>query len=95
MTEVITVECPFCKEKVIKLMHSPEVYGSHTIRVGSNRKTIPKLTQAKNEVLVEKCPHCGKTKKQIERALKEGVPPTHEEIIKRMKEAGLPLKIKG
>ena len=41
-----------------------------------------------------KCPNCGKSKKEIEDALKHGVPPSHEEIIRRAKEAGLPLKIK-
>lgn len=94
MPEVLTIECPFCKEKVIKVMHSPQVYSSQTIRVGSNVKTIPKLTEAKDEVLSEKCPNCGKTKKQIEKALKEGVPLSKEERLKRLKEAGLPFIIK-
>jgi len=33
-------------------------------------------------------------KNEIEKRLKEGKQPPNEEIIKRMKEAGLPLKIK-
>ncbi len=95
MSEVITIECPFCKKKVVKIMHRNDVYSAQTVRAGSNAKTIPKLTKGKNEILVEKCPNCGKTKKEIEKALKEGIPLSHEEIIRRAKEAGLPLKIKG
>jgi endogenous inhibitor of DNA gyrase (YacG/DUF329 family) len=95
MPEKITIECPFCKKGTIQVLHSPEVYSTQTIRVGSNRKTIPNLTQAKDQVLSEKCPNCGKNRKEIERALKEGVPPSHEEIIRRMREAGLdPTKLK-
>lgn len=94
MPEVLTIECPFCKQKTIRVMHRPEVYSTQTIRVGSNRKTIPNLTPSKDEVLSEKCSSCGKTKKEIEKALKEGVPPSREEIIRRAKEAGLPLVIK-
>lgn len=92
MSEIITQKCPFCKQGDIKVSHTPQVYSTQTIRVGSNRKTIPKLTGGKDEVISEKCPNCGKTKKELEKALKEGVQPSRESIIKRMKEAGLPLK---
>jgi len=94
MPEIIEVECPFCKKGKIRISRSPEKYTTQTIRVGSNRKTIPKLIPGKQTVLSEKCPNCGKSKKEIEDALKHGVPPSHEEIIRRAKEAGLPLKIK-
>ena len=92
MPEVITVECPFCKKGEIKVMHQPEVYSTQTIRVGSNRKTIPMLTPAKDEVLSDKCPVCNKNKKEIQKALKEGVKPSHEEVLRRLKESGLPTK---
>ena len=94
MPERITIECPFCKKETIQVLHSPEVYSTQTIRVGSNRKTIPNLTPAKDQILSGKCSNCGKTKKEIEKALKEGIPIPHEELIRRLKEAGLPLKIK-
>lgn len=95
MSEKMTVECPFCKKLTIEIMHSPEVYSTQTIRVGSNRKTIPNLTPAKDQVLTLKCSNCGKSKKEIEDALKHGVPLSNEELIKRLKEAGLdPSKLK-
>jgi len=95
MPEILTIECPFCKERVIKSMHSPETYGSHTVMVGSNRKTIPKLTPAKDEVLTQNCPNCGKSKKEIEYALKHGVPLSNNDVLKRLREAGIdPSKLK-
>jgi endogenous inhibitor of DNA gyrase (YacG/DUF329 family) len=94
MPEKITIECPFCKKLTIEVIHSPEVYSTQTIRVGSNKKTIPNLTPAKDQILTVKCPNCGKPKKEIEYALKHGVPLSNEEIIKRLKEAGVPLKLK-
>lgn len=93
MAEVRTIKCPFCKEGEIKISYTPERYTTQTIIVGSNRKTIPKLIPAQQEVLSDKCPKCGKTKKELQKALKEGVKPSRKEVIKRMKEAGLPLKI--
>lgn len=93
MPEIIIVECPFCKEKTIRVMRSPEVYTTQTIRVGSNRKTIPKVTPEKNEVLSEKCSNCGKSRKEIQKRMKEGYKPSREDILKRLKEAGLPTRI--
>lgn len=87
------LECPFCKEKTIKVMHTPETYTTQTIRVGSNRKTIPKMTPEKNEILSESCSNCGKTKKEIQKKVKEGYNPSREELLKRLKESGLPTRI--
>jgi endogenous inhibitor of DNA gyrase (YacG/DUF329 family) len=95
MPEKMTVECPFCKKMTIQILHSPEVYSTQTIRVGSNRKTIPNLTPAKDQVLNEKCPNCGKSKKEIEDALKHGVPLSNDDVLKRLREAGIdPSKLK-
>jgi hypothetical protein len=93
MPEIVTLKCPFCKQGDISIAETPPTYSTQTIRVGSNRKTIPKLMPGKKEVLTEKCLVCGHTKTEIQKALKEGIKPSREEIIKRMKEAGLPLKI--
>ena len=93
MQEIIEIECPICKKGIIKVMHRPEVFTTQTIRVGSNKKTIPKLTPEKNEILSERCPVCDKTKKEIQKRLKEGHKPSHEEMLKRLKEAGLPTRI--
>lgn len=87
-----TLKCPFCKEGDIEIIHNPDTYTTQTIRVGSNRKTIPKLMKGIDTVLSKECPNCHEKKSKIEKALKEGVKPSLEEAAKRAKEAGLPLK---
>lgn len=95
MPEIIEQDCPFCKIGKIKLLHREETYGFQKPHASSNVKTIPKISPEKYEVLSEKCPNCGKSKKEIEHALKHGKEPSREEVIKRMKEAGLdPSKLK-
>ena len=59
-------------------------------RCGS--KSIKFRTSDRHDILVTKCPNCGKTKKEIEDRLKHGKRPSREDIIKRAKEAGLPLR---
>jgi DNA-directed RNA polymerase subunit RPC12/RpoP/rubredoxin len=89
------IECPFCKAK-IKVLYKPSMMrftNSSSASAGTKRKAF--RTPEKYEILADKCPNCGKSKKEIERALREGRQLSNEEIIKRMKEAGLPLKIKG
>ncbi len=90
------IECPFCNKGKIKVLYKPSMIrftASSSASVGTKRKAF--RTQEKYEVLVNKCPNCGKTKKEIEKRLKEGKPIPHKELIRRIKEAGLPLKIKG
>lgn len=43
------------------------------------------------------CPKCGKKAKEIEKALKKGKTKdvSHEDRLKRLKEAGLPTRIEG
>ncbi len=92
MAETVIIKCPFCKEGDISISKVPDVYTTQTIRVGSNRKTIPKLVKGKETVLVEECPSCHKTKKEIEKCFKVGKPQSKEDIIKRAQESGLPLR---
>ena len=89
------VECPFCKAK-ISVLYKPSMIrftSSSSASAGTKRKAF--RTQEKYEIIPDKCPNCGKSKKEIEKALKEGKQPSNEEIIRRMKEAGLdPAKLK-
>lgn len=92
MADRTTIKCPFCERGYIVALYTPQVYGYQITRAASNKKTIPKLYPEKFEVLTEQCPVCGKPRKEIQKVLKEGKKPSREEIIKRAKEAGLPLK---
>lgn len=91
MPEIIIIECPFCKAP-IKVMHREETYTTQRTKAAGKTKTIPKLSPSKDVILSDKCSTCGHTKKEIEQALKRGKQPSREEILRRMKEAGLPTK---
>ncbi|MGD0027876.1 MAG: hypothetical protein ABSC91_02945 [Candidatus Bathyarchaeia archaeon] len=82
------IECPFCKAK-IKALYKPSVLQFHVSRISAKTSRVPFRTQEKYEILVDKCPNCGKTKKEIEKRLKEGKEMTSDEIVKRLREAGL------
>lgn len=95
MPEIIEQECPFCKEGKIKILHREETYSFQRPHASSNVKTIPKISPEKYEVFSEKCPNCGKSKKELEKALEKGKEPSREDVIKRLREAGLdPSKLK-
>ncbi len=54
-------------------------------------------TAEKYEV-AENCPKCGRKASEIERALNGGEqtdPPSNREILRRLKDAGLPTKVRG
>lgn len=89
MPERIAMDCPFCKQKVIQVMYEP----SHLEFVYSHAagKSVKKAFNKpeKYEILSDKCPNCGKSKKDIENSLKYGKEPSNEEVIRRLREAGL------
>ena len=92
MLQPTKVPCPFCDNE-IEVLYSPP---SHTTRrsksalgTGSN----PVFSKESYEVL-KPCPHCGKPANAIKKTLikPEGKPVPKDEMIKRMKEAGIPLR---
>ena len=93
MPETIKIKCPFCEKADIVSLHIPGTMVTKYGRASSNTRAITYYKNERYVLISEKCPNCGKTKKEIEKRLKEGKQPSREEIIKRMKEAGLPLKI--
>lgn len=95
VTEQKTIKCPFCEKGDIFTIHTPRMMITTYGRAASNKKAMNYFKDEKYSVISDKCPNCGKSKKEIEEALKHGKEPSNEEIIRRMKEAGLPLKIKG
>ena len=89
------IDCPFCKVGKLKVLYEPSTLRfktTHSGGAGTKRKAY--RTQESYSILSDKCPNCGKSKKQIEKALKEEPKFSHEEIISKAKEAGLPLKIR-
>lgn len=84
--QIIKEMCPFCEKEVLEIMWWP----GHTA-ASVSRSAVAKSTKwAKKPeghiLLSEKCPNCGKSKKEIERAWKEGPPQDSEKLKKRREE---------
>lgn len=92
MPEQKTIKCPFCKEGDITTLYTPKIMVTHYSRAASNKKAMTYFKDEKYAIISQKCPNCGKTKTEIQKMLKEGKQLSMDEVIKRAKEAGLPLK---
>ncbi len=83
----IEVSCPFCG-KPVKALHRPSlIREKKKASWGGCKKSF--IRDKEILEIVEDCSNCGKTKKEIERALKEGKQLPNEEVLKRLREAGL------
>jgi len=90
----IEIECPFCRIGKIKTLHRESFMQSETTRVSGRRSTRSYYRPEKYEVL-DNCPNCGKSKKELQKAIDTGKTKkmTHEERIAMLKKRGLPLVI--
>lgn len=93
MVEEKLTNCPFCGKETIKILHQPFVArkSMSKSRFGSGG---PVYTKEKFEVL-SGCEACGKTQKEVEKALEGKEERTHNERMERLKRRGLPLVIGG
>jgi len=86
------VECPFCGGR-IKAKYWPPSIETHTSRCAAKSHTA--WHRVPERYFFVSCPNCGKGRKEIEKKWKEGKEPSREDVIKRMREAGLdPTKLK-
>ena len=91
ITENVRLNCPFCGKETIKTIYIPPFFQAHTSRSSaSGSKTTYYKTKEKYQVQ-SSCPNCGKSAKQIQKALDEGVkdPEKEKKILKRLKDQGL------
>ncbi len=90
MPENITLECPFCKKGKVNVVYFPSVLQTSVSRAAGKTKTQYYQTKEKYEVQ-SSCPNCGKSAKQIQKALDEGIkdPEKDKRILKRLKDQGL------
>lgn len=89
------IECPFCHKGKVKMFHKEGHLQPKFSRIAA-KSAVTYYRSPDIYNVLEDCPNCGKTKKEIEDVL-EGKKPvkemSHEERLKRIKEAGLPTKI--
>lgn len=80
------IPCPFCKEGKVECLYTPGVTTervSKTATFGSTRSI--RRTKEKYEI-VAGCQKCGRPKKDIKRALREGTPEDRKRKRERVKE---------
>ncbi len=94
MTEIIVLKCPFCSTEITVYFQPSMFQTSKSHSAAAGTKTSFYKTKEKYEVL-EDCPNCGKPKKEIQKALIEGVPKlkSKEELKKQLEELGLSGKL--
>jgi len=90
--ETIT-NCPFCGRETIKIFHQPFVArkSMSKSRFGTGG---PKFTKERFDVM-SGCDSCGKSQKEVQKALEGRNERTYEEKIERLKRRGLPLIIEN
>ena len=88
--EKIQLDCPFCGKGKISVIHIPSILQSSTSHAAGKTKSKYYYSKEKYEVQ-SPCPKCGKSAKEIQKALDEGVkdPEKDKKILKRLKEQGL------
>jgi formate dehydrogenase assembly factor FdhD len=83
--EVVLLECPFCHKNGVKYLYHPA-----SIRAQTSRSAVAKSTKfikirEKYEIM-SGCKFCGKSKKEIRKAMEEGTPKDKEKRKKRYEE---------
>ena len=94
-SETQTIKCPFCDKGSVKVIYKPPIKMEKIARGSAINKRTTVYTKEHYTVL-EDCPHCGASKKKIEKALNSGEDynrPSHKDILERMKKAGLPTRV--
>ncbi len=89
--EIINLECPFCHKEGVETMYHPASIAAKTSRSAVAKSTRFHKVPEKYEIL-NGCKFCGKSKKEIEKAMKEGVPQDQEKMKKRYEELQKMLK---
>ncbi len=92
------LKCPFCDRGDIEAVYQPSRVEKRMSR-GSGFNGMTPIHIDERYTISMDCPKCGKKGSEIERALNRGEgkrkAPSNEEILKRLKEAGLPTKVGG
>ena len=90
MADQVKLNCPFCGKSTIDAIFYPPILETKTAYGASRRGTITYYTKEKYEIQ-SGCSNCGKSQKEIEKALKEGISDVEKEkkIFERLKAQGL------
>jgi len=89
-----TIKCPCCGKSTIKVFRRPSRLDDKTTHISAGSKTIYYRVPESYEIL-SGCSACGRSRKEVQKAFDTGVTTelSHEERLKRLREAGLALRI--
>ena len=90
MVENVILNCPFCGKNTVSAIYIPPITEAHTSRTSAGAKT--KFYQTKEKYEIQSgCSNCGKSQKEVEKALKEGISDVEKEkkIFERLKAQGI------
>lgn len=85
-TEIRNLECPFCKKEAVKVIYYPPVLQSSTSRSASKGSRTKLYHTKERYEIVSGCSNCGKNKKEIMKAFREGTKEEKERRKKRLEE---------
>jgi len=93
--ENVKINCPFCGKTTLFAIYTPSFFQAHRSHSSaSGSKTTYFKTKEKYEVQ-SPCPNCGKSVKEIQKALIEGKkdPEKEKKILERLKKQGLDFNV--
>jgi hypothetical protein len=90
----VQLECPFCGKMGVTAKYIPPSIQSKSSRSAAGSKTQIFRVKERYEA-ISGCKFCGKSYKEVEKALKEGNEDTEKEkkILERLKQQGFPSEI--
>jgi endogenous inhibitor of DNA gyrase (YacG/DUF329 family) len=91
--QIEDVDCPFCGKAKVRVTFIPGYMSWSVSRIAAGAKRTRYFHDPRIKVH-GKCPNCGKSNEEIKEALESGGKLiSHEERLKRLREAGLPTQI--
>ncbi len=90
------IECPFCGKGIIVIKHIFPIKNQNLSSSVAGKKARSTHESKEREDVQNDCAKCGAKQEKIQKKLKDGSisnAPSRKEILKRLKDAGLPTKI--
>ena|SRR2546426_4990518 len=78
--------CPFCRQEVLDVLWWPSHRSINTKRSAVAKSTTSRSESEGHELLSDKCPNCGKTAAEIQKAWKQGTQERKVDYKKRLEE---------
>lgn len=85
--------CPFCGKNTIQIIYFPKSMKTERGTWGGSKA---KISMTNEKIIIQSgCSVCGKSKKEIDEYMNKRKEPSRQDVLKRLREAGLdPSKLK-